>query len=143
MEPSLRFDGPKATSFFFGAGRLGAFARSGEGLAKWVCIDFDGGGHAAPLVDPLAAALTTLERCKGLDVPAYLEKSGGGKGWHVWIFFRTPIAAAKARALGLRILPDPLPLTKAGPADPQKGSGIEVFPKAESLRAQGVGTAVW
>ena len=45
-----------------------------------------------------------LETCKDMKVPASLERSRSGKGAHVWIFFKEPVAAKLARKLGSALL---------------------------------------
>ena len=45
-----------------------------------------------------------LEACKDMKVPASLERSRSGKGAHVWIFFKEPVAAKLARKLGCALL---------------------------------------
>jgi hypothetical protein len=45
-----------------------------------------------------------LAACRGLNVPAALERSRSGKGGHVWIFFEQAIPATTARKLGCVIL---------------------------------------
>jgi hypothetical protein len=40
------------------------------------------------------------QSCKANGVPAYVERSRSGKGFHVWIFFSEPVAAASARKMG-------------------------------------------
>ncbi len=44
------------------------------------------------------------ETCRGLDVPAALERSRSGKGGHIWIFFDRPVPAVVARKLGALLL---------------------------------------
>jgi superfamily II DNA or RNA helicase len=45
-----------------------------------------------------------LETCKNMGIPASLERSRSGKGGHVWIFFKEPVAAGLARKLGSALL---------------------------------------
>lgn len=45
-----------------------------------------------------------LTTCRGLGVPAAIERSRSGDGAHAWIFFTTPIPAATARRLGCFLL---------------------------------------
>jgi hypothetical protein len=49
-------------------------------------------------------ALAVLETCRGLNVPAALERSRSGKGGHVWIFFERAVPAIAARKLGCVLL---------------------------------------
>jgi hypothetical protein len=127
-----------------GRWRIGSYAPGADGLTRWLVLDFDGGGeHSAPLADPLAVALSALGLCHRAGIPAYLERSGGGKGWHLWVFFAAPIAARKARALGHAVAPRDAVLTNGAVADPRAAAGIEIFPKADTVREGGVGNAVW
>jgi hypothetical protein len=75
--------------------RLGTYSPAPDGTTVYGCVDFDGGGrHAQPLADPLGAALDFLETCQRAGLTVFLEKSGGGKGWHAWMFFAGPVPAA-------------------------------------------------
>lgn len=125
--------------------RVGSYAPAPDGTTSWLCLDFDGAGHSTPLADPLAAALTALDSLWRLGIAGYLEQSGSGHGWHVWVFFDAPIRAKDARALGFAIAPRKAPLANSPSqvADPSAGRGIEVFPKSDRVGAGGVGTMVW
>ena len=124
-----------------GAGTLYQLAQ--DSTVAWLCIDFDGGAHHHALVDPLAAALYAHEKAAVLGLPCYLERPGGGSGWHLWVFFAEPVAAQAARLLGLLLALDDAPCVKGGVADPVKGYGIEVFPKQAQLTPGGLGNMVW
>lgn len=130
-----------------GTFRVGAYTPGPDGSTRWLCSDFDGVGHEHPLADPRAAALAFLDAASGAGLPAYLERSGGGHGWHVWIFLAVPLAAAKARKLGLALAAKlPAAVTKlatGGRAEPTKGRGIELFPKQTTLSPGGFGSMVW
>ena len=123
--------------------RVGAYCPAPDGTTKWLCIDFDGAGHANALADPKAAALNAMDRAERLALPAYLEQSGGGNGWHLWCFFAEPLAASSAKRLGLALAPSDAPLAKGGIAEPKKGRGIEVFPKQRLIKQGGFGNLVW
>ena len=123
--------------------RLGSYTPGHEGATPWVCIDCDGPGHAHALADPLATALAIAKVCQELGIPVHLEKSGGGRGWHVWIFFGTPIPAVKARAFGLALCPRDARLVDGTAADPDRSHGIEVFPKQTRIGEDGYGNLVW
>lgn len=126
-----------------GTFRIGAYSPAPDGTTRWLCIDFDGGTHSSALADSTAAVLATRRTCLEYGLQVYVERSGGGKGWHLWVFFDAPIAAGVARALGLAVIPHDLPLAAGGMADPVLGSGIEVFPKSLRIRKNGYGSAVW
>jgi hypothetical protein len=123
--------------------RIGTYGPALDGTTRFLCLDFDGLGHANPLQDPSAAALETQRAFEVVGIRAYLERSGSGKGWHLWVFFEAPIAAALVRQLAFALLPKNIPLESGKPADPKKGYGIEVFPKQDKATGKGVGTLVW
>jgi hypothetical protein len=124
--------------------RLGTYAPAPDGSTKWLCIDLDGAGeHSAPLADPLAVALSITRQAWRVGLAPYLERSKGGSGWHVWQFFDEPLAAKLARALGFALAPHDALLTDGGFADADAGKGIEIFPKADRIKADGVGNQVW
>lgn len=124
--------------------RIGSYTPGEGSLTKWVCLDFDGTGHAEALADPLAAARAAMAAFARAALPSYLERSGGGHGWHVWAFFDPPIAAAKAQALGRSMAPTDAPLADgAGFGDVASARGIECFPKQAKLAKKGYGNLVW
>lgn len=123
--------------------RIGSYTPAPGNNTKWLCIDFDGHGHAGALQDPEAVARQTQDILAGKGTPAHLERSGGGKGWHLWVFFKEPVPAGKARRLGLALAPRDAPLATEGLADPRKGRGIEIFPKQPKIRSKGYGNLVW
>jgi hypothetical protein len=124
--------------------RAGAYAPGSDGLTKWLCIDYDGCGHANPLADAEAAALETMKEFLNSGITAYLEKSGGGHGWHLWVFFFEPIHCGLARSLGLKFAPKTAALLETGKyAIPEKNIGIEVFPKQSEHTAGSTNNQVW
>jgi hypothetical protein len=124
--------------------RIGSYSPAPDGTVRVGCVDCDGGGrHSAPLADPLGAALAILTGAERLVLPAYLERSGGGAGWHVWLFFREPVPAGKVRRLLLALCPAGLPLKEGGTADPARNKGLECFPKQDALAEDGTGNMVW
>jgi len=124
--------------------RVGSYTPGPDDLTRWLCLDFDGTGHAEALADPLAAARAAVEAFDAAGIPCYLERSGGGHGWHVWAFFDPPIAAAKAQALGRAFAPKDAPLADGGGVgDVRSARGIECFPKQAKLGKKGFGNLVW
>jgi hypothetical protein len=88
-------------------------------------------------------ALSILAAAERLGLPAYLERSGGGGGWHVWVFFDGPVPAKKARALLFALIPSGVMLADGTAADAQNNRGIEVFPKQDECPEGGYGNMVW
>lgn len=124
--------------------RIGSYAIGKDNCTVFGCVDCDGGGrHGNPLADPLVVALQILKRCEQLGIPAYLEKSGGGAGWHVWLFFAYRAAAAKVRRLLFAMIPDDVLLADGGLADARANKGLEVFPKQDAINGDGLGNLVW
>lgn len=143
---------PKATAFHItkktrgasnGWFRVGSYTPTKEGFTRWLCIDIDGPGHADAVANPEAAAVRLFNLFLGYDLPVYLERSGGGKGWHVWLFFDEPVPAAKARELAFAVVPRDVPLERGGFAEPENNKGLEVFPKQDKARNDGYGNLIW
>ena len=142
-ETKVRYENRRGSGAMMGRFRVGSYCPAPDATTRWLCIDFDGAGHAGALADPQAAALASFAAFRRAGLPAYLERSGGGKGWHLWCFFNSPVAAAKAQALGRALAPKDAPLDDGGVADPRAGRGIEVFPKQAKIRSKGFGNLVW
>jgi hypothetical protein len=125
--------------------RIGTYSPAPDGTTVYGCVDCDGGGrHGNPLAMPLEVAWKVWLRLLLLGIEAHLEKSGGGKGWHVWLFFDKPVSAADVRRLLFSVVPADARLADGGLADAKAGKGIEVFPKQDSLPEDGgVGNMVW
>ncbi len=128
-----------------GFDRVGSYAVAPDNSCVWLCFDFDGPGHPLPLADPQATMLACLERCRAAGIPAHIEKSGSGHGWHLWVFFEAPVPAVDARLLGYHVAPTGHVLVTGEPADVRIGRGIECFPKQNSVSDKPfrAGNMVW
>ncbi|MBZ0272983.1 PriCT-2 domain-containing protein [bacterium] len=128
-----------------GFDRVGSYAVAPDNTTVWLCFDFDGPGHPLPLADPLATMLACVERCRALGIPAHIEKSGSGHGWHLWVFFEAPVPAADARLLAHFVAPTGHFLVSGESADIRAGRGIECFPKQNSVSDKPfrAGNMVW
>ncbi len=135
--------GTHSARLYTGHFRIGSYAPAPDGTTRWLCLDFDGAGHRNPLKDARGAALESIQNLYARKIPCYLERSGGGHGFHVWVFFEAPVPAASARALGFKVAPRQAPLQKGGFAVPERGHGIEVFPKQEKVSPKGYGNMVY
>lgn len=143
-EAKVRYDSKHGSGAMKGRFRVGSYCPGADDTTKWLCLDFDGAGHADALADPKAAALEAMDAFAAKGLPAYLELSGSGRGWHVWCFFETALSAAVARKIGHALAPKNMPLARSGAfADPRSARGIEVFPKQARVKQQGFGNLVW
>lgn len=126
-------------------GRVGSYVPGADSMTRWICIDFDGGaGKRYPLEDPLLSATYSVETAKAAGAHPYLERSGGGRGWHVWLFLAEPMEALRAKEVGFGIVPHDALLIGGDRADPHQNQGIEVFPKAVEMRDDNqLGNLVW
>ncbi len=127
-----------------GCFRLATYSPNNEGLTKWLCLDFDGGPeHKDALRDPESAVKAAYETALSVSLPCFIERSGRGHGYHLWLFFEESIIAKDARRLGFLLCPPNQQLENGGYASPGDNRGIEVFPKTERISNNGCGNAVW
>ena len=80
---------------------IGIYAIMDDNTCNFLCADFDDKNCEHGYQDDV---LAFIDVCKQWKVPSSIERSRSGKGAHVWIFFETPISAAKARRLGNAIM---------------------------------------
>jgi len=123
--------------------RVGSYTPALDGSTKWLCLDFDGGEHAEALADPKGTALAVHQAFTQAGLPAYLELSGGGRGWHLWCFFDPPAPARLARGLATALLPAEAALANGEVVSGRAGRVIEIFPKQTKIKPDGYGNLVW
>src|SRR5262249_46031385 len=87
--------------------------------------------------DPLEAALSIQLALLERGLIGHLERSKGGSGWHVWVFFSSPAPAALVREALLPLVPKDLPLRDGSRADAASNRGIEGFPKSAVCKQGG------
>lgn len=117
-----------------GSTTIGAYLLLPEGKCKSGVIDLDDHeGQAdletAPMI--LGARLVDVAAEYGLTL--WLEKSGGGRGAHVWLLMEEWTEARKVRELLHGLI-------KA--AGIENAKEIEVFPKQDALSADGLGNLI-
>ena len=113
---------------------LGVYLLRPNGKVKIGVIDIDDHDGEADLENPpmiLGARLVDTANDYGLTM--YLEKSGGGRGAHVWLLLEEWTEAAKVREVLHGLI-------RAAGIEINKN--IEVFPKQDILGADGLGSLI-
>lgn len=123
--------------------KVGTYAPGKDNKTRYLCLDFDGSNHGTSLKSPIEAVQKTASIFDGYDISNYIERSCSGKGYHLWIFFKEPILAIEARAIARALVPVDFELNDGEKANPAKNKGIEIFPKSNEIREDGVGFGVW
>lgn len=76
---------------------IGIYPMLPDEKTYFLAIDFDDGDWQKDI-----SALRNI--CKMHDIPCAVERSRSGEGGHLWVFFESPVSAAKARKLGSGLL---------------------------------------
>ena len=84
-----------------GSDIIGLYVLKEDNTCHLLCADFDDKNCEHGYQDDV---LEYVGVCKSWGIPCSIERSRSGNGAHVWIFFETPVMAAKARRLGNIIL---------------------------------------
>lgn len=119
----------------FGRDVVGIYPIIGDNTCNFLCTDFDDKSCEHGYQNDVLAFAGV---CKEWEIPCYIERSRSGNGAHVWIFFETPINAAKARRLGKVILSEAMNKD----ARLSFNSYDRFFPNQDSLPEGGLGNLV-
>ena len=114
---------------------IGLYVLKEDNTCHLLCVDFDDKNCEYGYQDDV---LAFVDVCKSWNVPYSIERSRSGNGAHVWIFFETPVLAAKARRLGNAILTGAM--NKNGKIGFK--SYDRFFPNQDMLREGGLGNLV-
>lgn len=120
---------------------LGMYPLFADNTCNFIACDFD--AHAdAEYNDnekcPMKDVKAFYEVCAVQDVPCYVLRSKSGKGYHLYLFFETPIAAVKARAVAFALLQEAEVISQ----DSQLSSFDRLFPNQDILSGRGLGNLI-
>ena len=80
---------------------LGVYPLLTDNTCWFLAFDFD--NHDGKR-DPLKDVLQLYAVCEVQEITCYVLRSRSGNGYHVYIFFDSPVPAWKARLVGLALL---------------------------------------
>ena len=119
----------------YGRDVIGLYPMLTDNMCWLLCADFDDKSCEHGYRNDVTAFVSV---CRQWDLPCYVERSRSGNGAHVWIFFASPIAAAKARRLGNAVLTEAMSQC----AMLSFKSYDRFFPNQDSLGEGGLGNLV-
>jgi hypothetical protein len=120
---------------FAGTHLIGIYPLLPDGTCLWISVDFDNhDGNKNPLED----ARNFIDTCEIYGIPAYIERSKSGNGYHVWIFLAGPVQAWKVRAVVFALLGE----AKVISEDAEKGSFDRLFPNQDNLSGKKLGNLI-
>ena len=115
-----------------------------DNTVNWMCFDVDIQKSVLKqagadddlwkrlLIDSKNTAVKIYNECAKYGIDSYIEFSGY-KGFHVWIFFQKPVVARIAKKFGNILISN---------IEPKKNISIEVFPKQNFVKSDGLGNLV-
>jgi hypothetical protein len=122
---------------FAGTHLIGVYPLLLNGTCFFIAADFDdhnGDGKSNPLED----AKIFIDTCDIQGIPAYIERSKSGKGFHVWVFFAGPVPAWKARIVMFALLKEAQVIGE----DVDQASFDRLFPNQDDLSGKRLGNLI-
>jgi superfamily II DNA or RNA helicase/very-short-patch-repair endonuclease len=110
---------------------MGVYPLLEDETCLFLAVDFDQNSWQAD-------ALAFLHTCRGLGLPAALERSRSGNGGHIWLFFEEAVPARIARNLGSHLLTE----TMENRPDLGLKSYDRLFPNQDTMPKGGFGNLI-
>lgn len=111
----------------------------GSDKTRLAVLDFDDHGKVVEWDEMVETARKVVKRFNKLQIYPFVERSSGGRGIHLWILFTEPVLASRVRAfVGEVLVSCKLAVGDKGVID----GHVEVFPKQDSVAADGLGNHI-
>lgn len=121
-------------SHLSGERTVGVYQLGDDDKVKWICFDIDKDKTLSKDLDPAEVQRNAqkqvkilVKSCLELGIKVAVEDSGN-RGYHVWAFMETPVAASLAQAVGNFVV---------NRVETLAGLHIEMFPKQVSAKSLG------
>ena len=121
---------------FSGRKILGIYPLMPDNTTHFLAFDFD--RHKPTEPDPLQDAVALVETCEAQDLPAFMERSKSGDGYHVWLFFDEAIPAERARLIGQALLEE----ADVYEVEIMTTTYDRMFPNQDTLAGKGLGNLI-
>lgn len=125
--------------------RLGFYTPDAQGATRWACLDIDDHGKPGDPSTPFELARAVVRQARRANVPLHLERSGSGRGWHVWLFLERPSSAENVRLWLGETAREAAAGQLRRDGAPLEARTLEIFPKQARHAAggRGLGNMVW
>lgn len=120
---------------FKGKHVLGVYPLLVDNTCNFIVGDFDNHDNSR---NPLEDVKAYHETCQVQDIPCYILKSKSGKGYHIYIYFKRPVPAWKARAVFFALLQESSVIDD----DVKPASFDRLFPNQDELSGKGFGNLI-
>lgn len=104
LSPELLMDHLKGSDLYGNEFVIGVYPLFSDSTCYFLVFDFDDHEGTIDNKDWMEEVDTIRKICRLNDIPCLVERSGSGKGAHVWIFFDKPVPASVARKFGNALL---------------------------------------